>query len=186
MKIAEKPITYHEFLEIDFPENADLIYELLNGYIVKYNAPESKHQFISANLHLIIGSYVKEKKLGRVLYAPISVFLNEYNAPQPDLLFVSKKNESIIHDKGIVGVPDLIVEIISPGSIIRDRIEKKEIYEQAGVKEYWIVDPKYKSIEVYELSKEVYKLISSAEENGTIRSKVIKNFAINIETVFEP
>jgi Uma2 family endonuclease len=121
-----------------------------------------------------------------MLYAPISVFLNEYNAPQPDLLFVSKKNEGIIHEKGIMGVPDLIVEIISPGSIIRDRIEKKEIYEQAGVREYWIVDPKYKSIEVYELTKEVYKLISSAEESGTIRSKVIKGLVINIEAVFEP
>src|SRR5690606_38112463 len=105
MKIAEKPITYHEFLEMDFSDDS-LMYELLNGQIVKYNAPEPKHQFVSANLHLIIGSYVKKKSLGRMLYAPISVFLNEYNAPQPDLLFVSKKNEGIIQEKGIMGVPD--------------------------------------------------------------------------------
>ncbi|MEM9672480.1 MAG: Uma2 family endonuclease [Cyclobacteriaceae bacterium] len=178
-------VTYQEFLNMEIPEDDNYIYELLNGEIVKYSAPESKHQIASANLHLIMGGYVKQKKLGRVLYAPISVFLDEYNAPQPDLLFVSTQNQEIIQQKGVMGVPDLMVEIVSPGSVVRDRVHKKEIYEQAKVPEYWIVDPKYFTVEVYELTDSGYTLFQDVEGDGTIESKVIEGLKIDIADIFD-
>ncbi|WKN41216.1 Uma2 family endonuclease [Tunicatimonas pelagia] len=177
-------ITYQEFLNMEIPDDDNYIYELLNGEIVKYSAPESKHQIASANLHLIMGSYVKQKKLGRVLYAPISVFLGEYSAPRPDLLFVSTKKQEIIQQKGVMGTPDLMIEIVSPGSVVRDRVHKKEIYQQAGVPEYWIVDPKYLTVEVYELIDSGYALFQDVEGEGTIESKVIEGLKIDVGDIF--
>ncbi len=182
-KIAER-VTYQEFLNMEIPDDDNYIYELLNGEIVKYSAPESKHQIVSANLFRKLDGHVFKKKLGRVLYAPISVFLGEYSAPQPDLLFVSTQNQEIIQQKGVMGVPDLMIEIVSPGSVVRDRVHKKEIYEQAGVPEYWIVDPKYFTVEVYELTDSGYTLFQDVEGEGTIESKVIKGLKIDVMDIF--
>lgn len=169
---------------MEIPDDDNYIYELLNGEIVKYSAPESKHQIVSANLFRKLDGYF-EKKLGRGLYAPISVFLDEYNAPQPDLLFVSTQNQEIIQQKGVMGVPDLMVEIVSPGSVVRDRVHKKEIYEQAEVPEYWIVDPKYFTVEVYELTDSGYALFEDVEGEGTIESKVIEGLKIDVGDIFD-
>ncbi len=88
-----------------------------------------------------------------------------------------------------MGVPDLIIEIVwaafrSPGSIIRDRVQKKAIYEKAGVAEYWIVDPRYRSIEVYEHTQAGFALFDAAEEAGKIKSKVLKGFEVDIQDLF--
>lgn len=176
-------VTYQEFVNMEIADD-DHIYELLNGEIVKYSAPESKHQIISANLFRKFDNYVFEKKLGRVLYAPISVFLEEYSAPQPDLLFVATKNSKIIQQKGVMGAPDLVVEIVSPGSVVRERVHKKEIYERAGVPEYWIVDPKYFSVEIYEHTPSGYSLFHDVEGEGAVKSKVIKGLEIDVSTIF--
>lgn len=181
---VSKRITWQEFLNMEIQEDDQFIYELLNGEIVKYSAPESRHQIASANLHLMLGGYVKQKKIGKILYAPISVFLNEHNAPQPDLLFVSSKNKGIVQEKGVMGVPDLIIEIVSPGSIIRDRVQKKAIYEKAGIAEYWIVDPKYRAVEIYENTPSGFALFNAAEEEGKIKSKVLKGFEADIQDIF--
>ena len=176
--------TYQEFIKMEVPDNDNHIYELLDGEIVKYSAPETKHQMASANLHLIMGGYVKEKKLGRVLYAPISVFLGEFSAPQPDLLFVATKNLAIVEKMAVMGAPDLIVEIVSPGSVVRDRVRKKDIYEKAGVPEYWIVDPKYFSVEIYQYTDSGYTLFHDVEGEGVVKSKVIKGLKIDVQDIF--
>lgn len=83
-----------------------------------------------------------------------------------------------------MGVPDLIIEIVSPGSIIRDRVQKKAIYEKAGGDEYWIVDPKYRSIEIYEHTQAGFTLFDAAEEAGNIKSKVLKGFEAAMQDLF--
>ncbi|WP_229366036.1 Uma2 family endonuclease [Fibrisoma montanum] len=89
-----------------------------------------------------IYAHVEQHKLGQVYYAPIDVFLDEHNSPQPDLVFVATRQLAMITSNGIEGVPTLVVEIISPASIIRDRVTKKALYERSGVQAYWLVDPK--------------------------------------------
>ena len=177
-------VTCQEFITLEIPDDDDHIYELLNGEIVKYSAPESKHQIVSANLFRKFDNHIFERKLGRVLYAPISVFLDEHNAPQPDLLFVATKNLEIIRQKGVMGIPELIIEIVSPGSVVRDRVRKKDIYEKAGVPEYWIVDPKYFLVEVYEHTSSGYMLFYDTEGEGTVASKIIEGLTIDVQDIF--
>ncbi len=115
--------------------------QLINGELIMTPAPSFKHQKVSAQIFMQINSFVQKQQLGDVLYAPVDVFFDDENVFEPDILFVSKERFGIIHDDGIHGAPDLIIEIISVTSGYHDTKTKKRIYEKYGVKEYWIVDP---------------------------------------------
>ena len=113
-KAANGKITWTEFRDMDIPEGDTSIYELINGQIVKRASPNSPHQRASFKLSVEFGIYNKKKKAGEFFTAPFDVYLDEENAGiQPDLLFVSKERSFIVHENnGIVGAPDLVIEII--------------------------------------------------------------------------
>ena len=103
----------------------------------------------------------------RYLYSPIDVYLNKENVYQPDIVFVAKENAKIIDwNKGIMGAPDLVIEILSKGNKNYDLNKKKAVYEAAGVKEYWVVNPETKWCEGFVLENGVYK--SLGEGNGQL------------------
>ena len=179
--VAEK-IKVADFLEMEVEPG--FIYELIDGEIVKKSAPSPKHQKASGKLFRVLSAFVEQKQLGEVLYAPLDVFLGEYNSLQPDLLFVAKAREEIITDNGVEGAPDLIIEILSPSTMKNDRGDKMKIYRQHQVREYWIVDPKNQSIEVYQLQNNEYDLASFAVEEGEITSQVLEGFSLNVKGLF--
>lgn len=181
--IAEKKITVKEFSTMDLDEN--FYYELINGTIVKKQAPSFAHQNASMNLSFLISAFIREKKLGKIVASPIDVFFDEYNNTQPDLLFIRKEREYIITKHGVEGAPDLIIEILSPSTLRFDRREKFNLYLQFGVSEYWIVEPVNKSIEVYFLDNGKYDLQSSSMNEGFIQSKVLDGLTLNITEAFE-
>lgn len=186
-KITKERITWADFRDMEIPEGDTSIYELINGQIVKRASPNSPHQRTSFKLSVEFGIFNKKKKAGEFFTAPFDVYLDEENAGiQPDLLFVSKERNFIIHDNnGIVGAPDLVVEIVSKGSGDKDRAIKRDVYERFAVKEYWIVDPLYKSIEVYRMENNRYVLFSYAEDKGVITSSVLPDFKLNLKKIFE-
>ena len=168
-------------------EGEDEYYELINGEIVKKAAPTPLHQRCSFILSLHMGNFVMEKNLGHIFTAPVDVYLHEFSHVLPDILFISKENAGIIDMKaGILGVPDLVVEIISPSSIYKDRVLKNNDYEAAGVKEYWLVDPKNQAIEVYENVGKAFRLFSFAAEEGNVKSKLLEGFELDIINIFSP
>ncbi len=181
-----KQISVQEFRQMEFDENDDSCYELINGYIMKKSAPRPQHQNISMNLSIQLGSFIKEKKLGKLFAAPIDVFLDSYNAVQPDLVFVSSENQGIITNDGIVGIPDLVIEIISPSSVIRDRVDKKNLYEKLNIKEYWIIDPQYQDIEVYSILNGRYELLSGVTMfEGELKSNLLEGISMELTELFD-
>ncbi len=185
MTVLTKKISYQQFCQMEFDENDTHVYELLNGEIVKRSAPKPIHQKISKRLLRIVDNFVEKRKMGEILYAPIDVFLDEFNAPQPDLVFVSKEKEHIINDeKGIIGIPDLVVEIISPSSVKRDRIDKMKLYHQFKIKEYWLIDPNNQTIEIYEYTEKAYELLSFAVETGKVKSNVLAKLKLDAKDIF--
>ena len=114
--------------------------QLINDTLIMSPAPTEAHQRMVGFLFNEIYSYVKKHKLGLVYPGPIDVELNAHHIYQPDIIFISNSNKSIIHEKRIYGAPDLVIEILSPGTAKYDRNEKFVAYQAAGVKEYWIVD----------------------------------------------
>ena len=182
-----RKITWTEFRDMEIPEGDTSIYELIKGQIVKRASPNTPHQETSFKLSVEFGIYNKQKKVGRFFTAPYDVYFDEETAGvQPDLLFVSNERDFIIEQgNGIVGAPDLIVEILSSGSVDKDRVLKKDVYEQFAVKEYWVVDPVWKSVEVYHMENDRYALFSFVEKEGTITSSVLPDFELEVQGIFE-
>lgn len=143
---AKKRQTVREIF-LNLPEETPC--QLIAGEIVMSPSPVPLHQAIIMELSFQLLRFVKAKKTGQVFVAPLDVSLDENNIFQPDILFIHKDNASIIGEKMIEGAPDLVVEVLSPSSAYHDLRTKFRIYEQAGVQEYWIVDPERKSVEVF-------------------------------------
>ena len=184
MLVAEKKITVSEFLQMEF-EGEDAYYELINGQIVKKAAPTTLHQEISILLSSKMLNHALQNNLGKVLTAPTDVFLDRYNHFLPDVFFVRKDNLGIIdYKEGSHGILDLIVEIISPGSILIDREDKKVVYQNLGVREYWLVDPNNRSVEIYENKAGRFEPVSFAVDAGKVQSVVLAGFEVEISEIF--
>ena len=146
-------------------------------------APFSRHQFISRNLEYILHQYCLENNWGEVLYAPIAVIFSHTDIVEPDLVFIRKKHEKRIQEKGIVGSPDLIVEILSPSTEKIDRTIKKKLYARYGVAEYWLVDTDNKYAEILLLEKNNYKRKGIATD--TFQSDLFPGLTIELRQVFK-
>lgn len=158
-------------------------YQLINGMFVKSPSPVPYHQTISK--HLLLELYKLEQLgKGKVFDAPIDVYLSEHNTFQPDLIFIVTERLSIIGSKKIEGPPDIVLEILSPHTAYYDLREKKQVYEQYGVKEYWIVDPMAKRIDIYKNEGKKYILLTSAVETGQVSSGLLEDFTVHLDTLF--
>lgn len=180
--LEEHLISYAEYQALEVDDNN--WYELLNGELVKKSSPSPRHQRTSMKLSSLMHLFASQNNLGVVYCAPIDVFVDEHNVPQPDILFIANAKKHIITDDGIMGAPDLVVEILSPSSIRNDRGIKQRLYQRLGVQEYWIVDPNNNSIEVYRLSEGVYDLVSFAVERGVVDSTSIVGLQVEVHDIF--
>lgn len=160
-------------------------YEVIKGVLYMAPAPRPRHQAISRELLYRLLSHVEAQALGEVYYAPIDVFLPEQETPvQPDLLFIARDRLDIVRpDEGIYGAPDLIVEILSPSDWYTDRKVKFPLYAETGVREYWMVDPKARTIEVYVLREATYELLGRWGAGEVARSEVLPEFEVAVDEV---
>ena len=179
---VEQKITVEELFNMELEEG--FFYELINGIIVKKQAPSPQHQKAVSQLVTIFNNFVLEKQLGDVYPSPIDVFFDKHNNTQPDIIFIRKDRSFIITNDGIQGQPDLIVEVLSPSTFRNDRKEKMNLYLRFGVSEYWIVDPKNQSVEVYVLENDVYDMRYFAIETGDIESKVLEGLKFEVSKIF--
>ena len=143
--VAVAPLTIEDYRLL--PE-AGPRYQLVEGDLFMSPAPNRYHQDVLRNLFFIICSYLERHRLGIVYCAPFDVFLDEINAHQPDLVFVSKKND-ILTAAGAEGAPDFLVEILSPKTAFLDKGGKRKVNARSGVKEYWIILGLQRQVEVH-------------------------------------
>lgn len=148
--------------------------ELIDNVLYMSPSPVYKHQKVLFKIATELKYFVEDISRGIVMIAPFDVYLNETsNAVQPDIVVVLKANLAILNEEGhIHGVPDLLVEVLSPGNTDHDLVRKKNLYEKFGVKEYWIVDPDTKQASVFSLQNQKYHL--HFEGVGNIESKLLK------------
>lgn len=179
-------LTVAEFHQMEFDENDTFQYELLDGELVKKKAPTPRHQLILANLYYQIETFVRQQpQPGKVLFAPVDVFLDDTTALQPDLVYLAADKAHLVTTNGVEGVPTLVVEVISPSSVYRDRVTKKALYEQFGIQEYWLVDPADNYIEILTIGKGQYQLLSAASvEEGALNSNALPGLSLNLATLF--
>jgi Uma2 family endonuclease len=163
-------------------------YEVLRGALHMAPAPSLPHQRAVWNFGPILRSFVRERDLGTVLGAPADILLPGAlaNPVQPDVFFISKERLGIIHENQIEGAPDLVLEVLSPSNWLTDRREKFEIYAEAGVREYWIADPKNRTVEVFVLRDDrTYELLGNFGQGERARSEILPGFEPAIDDIFE-
>jgi Uma2 family endonuclease len=137
----------------DLPETNRIV-ELIDGEIIMTATPLPDHQLIVVYLADML---LDLKPDGKVYVAPLGIHLDDINVLEPDVFWVSVKNEGVTIDKVVRGAPDLVVEVLSPSTSKRDRKVKFGLYERYGVREYWIIEPEDQLVEVW-VSQE-YKFI---------------------------
>ncbi len=148
-------------------------------------APSTYHQEISKRLEYLLYEYVElRQKLGKVYYAPVDVYLEDEETYQPDIIFISNTRLDIIKKEKIEGAPDIIIEILSPSTAYYDLVHKKEVYARHSVKEYWIVDPIGKWMELYKNDNGAFLLVTKVRKGESISSEVLAGFKVALDTVF--
>ncbi|MBP7397238.1 MAG: Uma2 family endonuclease [Flavobacterium sp.] len=180
-----KTYTYSDYLLWQFSERV----ELIKGFIRKMSpAPSRKHQTISYNLTLSIGKFFQNHPCS-VFVAPFDVRLpiasskKDNTVVQPDLCIICDENK--LDDKGCNGAPDLIVEILSPNNSKHDVDTKFNLYQESGVKEYWIVEPEERFVLVYTLQNEEYIGLKPFSEGQIIKSPLFSEMQITVDEVFK-
>lgn len=165
-----------EFLK-KAPDNK--IWELRYGELIIHSPVYIVHQQLLGFLMLLMGSYVNSKEIGTILTEPFCIRFEKDLIYEPDITFISKKNPGKVEKIFFDGVPNLIVEIVSPSMILHDRRTKFVDYERFGVKEYWILDPVKKKYNFYRNMRKKFKEI--LPEEGIYKSKEIEGFYIKLE-----
>jgi len=178
--IEKKKYTYEDYVKT----SDDKRYELIDGELLMTPSPFTRHQRISRKIEFILEKFITENNLGEIFYAPCDVYLDNENVVQPDILFISKDRMNIIGEKNIQGAPDLTIEIVSENSAYRDMVLKKKLYARSGVKEYWIIIPEEKEIEVYILAENAYKLYATYGNESTLESPLLKDLRIGLKEIF--
>jgi Uma2 family endonuclease len=158
-------------------------YEILEGDLFVTPPPNADHQMSVLKLARLMADYVEDRGLGLVLISPFAVRLGESDVPEPDVLFLSKERLPLLKKDCVDGAPDLVVEVLSPGTQHVDRTKKRDLYRRAGVREYWIVDPEARIVEVHDFSGRVTTVFQAGQ---TLRSEVLPGFCARVETFFPP
>jgi Uma2 family endonuclease len=174
--------TYEDWLKL--PDDG-YRYEVIDGVLYMSPPPLIRHQRSSGRIFVRLSDFLRVHPLGEVFYAPVGVRLPNQPVPlQPDIVFVRAERLAIIGENYIEGVPDLIVEILSPSNWLYDRREKMRVYQEAGVPEYWIADPRAQTIEVYVLEQGVYQLAGQYGRGEVVASRLLPGFEVPVEAIF--
>jgi len=171
--------TYEEWLEMERPDGVWRM-ELIDGMLYSMAAPSTVHQRISMDLSRQFSTYLLGKTCE--VFAGLAVKLAKNTVYEPDLSVVCDKSK--LDERGCNGAPDLIIEILSPSNSRHDRIVKRKAYRKAGVKEYWIVYPDERSVEIHILVNDMYTINVYTEEDGLIPVSVLPGFEIDLITLF--
>jgi len=174
-----------EWMEKDYfaLPDSNRIVELSEGELIMPPHPTDTHQLIVGNLYRAIHAFVKTHDLGVIRFAPLPVRLWPGKIREPDILFLTHEHADRRGEQAW-GPPDLTVEVLSPGTEDIDREEKFAEYARAGISEYWVVDPRQWTIEVFVFTAGVYALSGRFGSGQVVSSRVLAGFQISVDEVF--
>ncbi len=182
LTVKHRPLTVHDYMQL--PEDSGKKSELIEGDLFMSPSPTRFHQDILGRLFGPIWAHLQVNPIGKVYTSPFDVTLTDLNVYQPDLCFFSKSRYTSLTDHGADGAPDLVVEILSPGSAKHDLGVKKEIYTRTGVEEFWCVDPVKRTITVFQLSDSSTTPRATLGVGKTLTTPLLPGLKIKVRDVF--
>lgn len=147
-------------------------------------SPQFMHQRFIVRLTTYLSKQIIDQQLGEVVASPFDVVLSPQNVFQPDLLVVLNEHLDRIQERCMMGAPDLVVEVISPSSKLYDRVNKHTAYEQAGIPEYWLVNPLTQSIELFVLEGAKYRSLGIFKGEQALPSRIVPQTATPVAHFF--
>ncbi|HKV37611.1 MAG TPA: Uma2 family endonuclease [Blastocatellia bacterium] len=181
-----QPLVTVEDLEY-MPEDGNQ-YEVVEGELFVSKSPSIAHQDVCAELTSKLRTYLSGNRIGHA-WPGIGVVFSHISGVIPDIVYVSNERiKDIASGDRVVGAPDLVVEIVSPGipNSQRDRVVKKQLYASYGVKEYWLVDLLSRTIEVYVLQGKTLELEATYSGQDELVSSVLPGFNCDVDRIFRP
>ena len=166
-----------------------LRHELIDGEHFVSPSPATTHQQVSKRLFVALNVFVERHRLGEVLYAPFDIKLSAWTVLVPDLVyFTAARFADVVNEKHATAAPDLVVEILSPGTRRRDKGRKRAVYDREGVREYWMMDPEARSITVLRRPRPDAGLtdvtVLALAEGGILESPLFPDLQIPLREVF--
>ena len=177
-------LTYDDL--VLFPDDGKR-HEIIDGEHYVTPSPNTKHQSVSGNLYLLIGSWLETRPIGRIFYAPFDVIFSDFDVVEPDLLYFSNERAAaVLTPQHVRGAPELVVEIASPGTRRRDETIKRRLYERAGVSEYWIVDPEVDVVRIYGRAQEAFGRVIelSREADDVVTTPLLPGLEMPLARIF--
>ena len=159
-------------------------YEVIDGALYVTPPPGWGHQRGLMKLGLLVGNHVFGNRLGDVVQAPAGVKLDDENGVEPDLVYVSNERRHIISERGVRGAPDLVVEVLSPGTQHVDRGVKLRRYAAAGVAHYWMLNYRRHVLTAYRLGDQGYELVGTYGPGEVFRPELFPGLEIPIDDLF--
>jgi Uma2 family endonuclease len=175
--------TYEDYLT--FPDDGRR-HELIDGEHFVTPAPVRRHQKLSGRLLFALEAWLRAHPVGEVYAAPLDVILSDVDVVEPDLLFVSNERAEIL-GKWVHGAPDLVIEILSPGTRRTDEVAKRHLYERVGVREYWIVDGEIDVVKVYRRQEDgTFPRVADLcrEEGHSLDTPLLPGFSLLLAELF--
>src|SRR5262245_38899584 len=165
-------LTYDDF--VLFPDDGKR-HELIDGEHYVTPSPDVRHQSIIGNLHFLIRLWLESHPVGRIFLSPLDVVFSDFDVVEPDLLYLSNERAAqVLTPLHARGVPELVVEIASNGTRKRDEMIKRQLYERAGVPEYWLIDPQIDVIRVYRREHERFaRPVELSREAGDVLTTLL-------------
>jgi len=176
-----RKITYEEYAS--WPEEGRR-YEILDGEAVEMSAPSPDHQEIVFRLWKALDGFLLGSKGGKAYGAPLDVVPEEHWVVQPDVLAIRRENLGIVGRNAVVGVPDLLVEVLSPGTESRDRGVKRDLYERVGVRELWLVDAEQRTLWQYEAQAGVLREVGVHRGSDRFGSRAFPGLTVLLDEVW--
>jgi Uma2 family endonuclease len=170
-------LTYEDYCAL--PDDG-LRYEIIEGALFAEPSPRPTHQEVAFRLATLLDAHVRTRGLGKVYIAPVDVILDRRAVMVPDLIFIARDRLGIVTERGVEGAPDLIVEILSPGTARRDRVAKRNEYARYGVRHYWLVDPEAKTLEALEFAEGAYRLLAAVVGEADFRPVLFPELTISL------
>jgi len=185
MSRPQKKLTSAELLLL--PDDGKR-HELIDGVHYVTPSPRIPHQVLVGRIFVAISNFLTgHQHLGRVFLSPVDVVMSEHNLVVPDLLFVARDQRSILTEANVQGVPALVVEVLSPSTRRRDESIKKRLFDQKGVREYWLVDPKNCRVSICRRSGDgSFPIVStlSAAADEQIETPLLPGFELSLSELF--
>lgn len=166
-------------------------YQVINGSLIMAPSPRWNHQQLLRRLVKALEMHLSATDQGELCFSPFDVFFDEENILQPDIFFIAKERLHIVTEEGVMGAPDLVVEVLSPSTAKQDLEEKRAIYQQNAVREMWFLSPTRRAVEVQRLTTPAigttpaqYGPLERLPDDGTLTSPLLPGFQLPLAQLF--